>query len=94
MFPGFGAMVVCSHTVVVHRRLVVVVRAVWRCRVVSLKGGVWDVGVEVGVEVVLNVRVADFWREKHDGMEVRWGNEGAWWSRLVLNKERVKKNAN
>ena len=81
MFPGFGAMVVCSHTVVVHRRLVVVVRAVWRCMVVSLKGSVWD----VGVEVVLNVRVADFWREKHDGMEARWGNEGAWWSRLVLN---------
>ena len=44
----------------------------------------WDVGVEVGVEVVLNVRVADFWREKHDGMEVRWGNDGAWWSSLVL----------
>ena len=41
-----------SHTVVVHRRLVVVVRAVWRCRVVSLKGSVWDVGVEVVVNGV------------------------------------------
>ena len=39
-----------------------------------------------------NVSVADFWRENHDGMEVRWRSDGAWWSGLVLNKERVKKN--
>ena len=52
-FPGFGAIVVCFPTVVFHRHLVVVVRAVWRCRVVSLKGSVWDVGVEVVVNGVV-----------------------------------------
>ena len=59
---------------------------------------VYDGGVVEGERVgcwmgawLWNVSVADFWREKHDGMEVRLRNDGAWWSGLVL-KERVKKN--
>ena len=81
-------MVVCFPTVVFHRHLVVVVRAVWR-------GMVYDGSVVEGERVrcrrcggfewVVNVSVADFWREKHDGMEAQWGNDGAWWSSLVLN---------
>ena len=47
-FPGFGAIVVCFPTVVFHRHLVVVVRAVWRCMVALLKGSVWVVGWEHG----------------------------------------------
>ena len=77
-------MVVCFPTVVFHRHFVVVVRAVWRG--MAYDGGVVEgerVGCWMGawfrmgarLWMVLNVRVADFWREKHDGMEVRWGNE-------------------
>ena len=40
--------------------------------------------------MVSDVSVADFWREKHDGMEVRWRNEGAWWSGLVLDIKKRK----
>ena len=40
---------------------------------------------------VVDASVADFWREKHDGMEVRLRNDGAWWSGLVL-EYRGKKN--
>jgi len=76
--------------VVIHRHLVVVVRAVWRCMMYD--GGVVEgerVGCWMGAWLWMGARlwdvsVADFWREKHDGMEVRWGNEGAWWSGLVL----------
>jgi len=38
MFPGFGALVHCILTVLVHRRLVMESRAVWR-------GMVYDGGV-------------------------------------------------
>ena len=50
-----------------------------------------DGSMVVDGSTVVDVSVADFWREKHDGMEVRWRSDGAWWSGLVL-KERVKKN--
>ena len=85
-------MVVCFPTVVFHRHLVVVVRAVWRCMVYD--GGVVE-GERVGCWMgawLWNVSVADFWREKHDGMEVRWGNDGGmvrWWSSLVRNKRKT-----
>ena len=36
-----------------------------------------------GCEWVLTASVANFWREKHDGMEARWGNDGAWWLLVV-----------
>ena len=88
---------------VIHRHLVVGLRAVWRCMVYegSVVGCKQVVGEERvgcrrcgGCEWVLNVSVANFWREKHDGMEVRWG---ARW-RLVVGlgskEERLKKNAN
>ena len=76
--------------VVIHRHLVVVVRAVWRCMVYDggvVEGGacgLLDGSMVSDGSTVVDVSVADFWREKHDGMEVRWGNEGAWWSGLVL----------
>ena len=35
------------------------------------------------VSTVLDVSVADFWREKHDGVVARWGNDGAWWLLVV-----------
>ena len=49
---------------------------------------VLDVSAVSDVSTVVDVSVADFWREKHDGMEARWGNDGAWWSCLVRSKER------
>ena len=52
---------------------------------------VLDVSAVLDVSTVVDVSVADFWREKHDGMEVRWRNDGTWWSGLVL-EEREKKN--
>ena len=81
----------CSHTVVIHRDLVVEWRAVWRCMVHegSVVGYEWvlDVSAVSDVSTVVDVSVADFWREKHDGMEARWGNDGAWWSGLVRKKK-------
>ena len=47
--PVFGAVLDCVHTALVHRRLVVELRAVWRC--VAYEGGV------VGCERVLDVSV-------------------------------------
>ena len=37
-----------------------------------------------GCERVLNVSVANFWREKHDGVVARCGNDGAWWLLVVF----------
>ena len=50
-----------------------------------------DGSMVLNVSRVLDVSVADFWREKHDGMEVRWGNDGAWWLCMVRNKNDKRK---
>ena len=65
---------------VAHRGLVVEWRAAWRCMVYEGVVGCKQVvgGERVGCrrcggcEWVMNASVANFWREKHDGMEARW----------------------
>ena len=76
MFPSFGAVVDCIHTVVINRRAVVELRAVWRC--VAYVGSVvgcsvlgWERGwmrAGLGCERVLDV----------GGVVVV--NDGEWWS--------------
>ena len=71
----------CFHTVVIHRHLVVELRAVWRCMVYD--GSVAGCERVSDVSTVLDVSVADFWREKHDGVVARWRNNGGWWLLVV-----------
>ena len=36
------------------------------------------------VSAVVDASVADFWREKHDGVVGRCRNDGAWWLLVVF----------
>ena len=56
-------------TVVIHRHLVVVWRAAWRC--MGYGGSVAGCEQVLDVSAVSDVSIADFWREKHDGREAR-----------------------
>ena len=71
---------------VAQRGLVVELRAVWRC--VAYDDGVVGSEQVLDVSAVLDASIAKLLAGKHDGVAARWGNDGAWWSCLVRNKER------